>query len=96
MRELATSPRDVSRNLHGTVLLLQGNALARHESPVEDAEPLHRLLVCHLHAAPADLAKLSGEEPPSGRGGVVELVVDDAGGHLGGSVVRSIPQMQEL
>ena len=77
------------------VLLLQGNALARHESPVEDAEPLHRLLVCYLHAAPSDLAKLSGEKPPSGRGGVVELVVYYAGGHLGGGV-RAIPQIQEL
>ena len=76
--------------------LLQGDALARHESPVEDAEPLHRLPVSYPHAAPADLAKLSGEEPPAGRGGVVQLVVDDAGGHLGGSVVGSIPQIQEL
>ena len=70
----------------GTAVLLQGNAFTRHQSPVEDAEPLHRSPVPlrrDLHAAPADLAKLSGEEPPAGRRGVVQLVVDDAGGHLG-------------
>ena len=65
--------------------LLHGNAFARHEGPVEYAEPLHHgLFVRYLHSAATDLAKLSGEELPAGRSSVVQLVVDDAGGHLEG------------